>query len=64
MTHKHKHRARITGIKEAAAELGVTRQHLRLVIHGKRDSKPIEQWLRANLGIAVKVRRYRGRTAA
>lgn len=58
MTHKHKHQARITGIEEAARKLGVTRQHLRLVIHGRRESPRIERWLRAHMGVAVKVRRF------
>ncbi len=38
---------RITGIGIAAAALGVTRQHLGLVLHGQRESKPLAVRYRA-----------------
>lgn len=38
---KRKRAKRIAGITGDAAALGVTRQHLGLVLHGDRESKPL-----------------------
>jgi hypothetical protein len=40
---------RFQGIGEAAALLGVTREHLYHVIRGARRSPRIEKWLKKNL---------------
>jgi len=40
---------RFHGIGAAANHLGVTRQHIYLVIRGQRRSPRIEKWLKNNL---------------
>lgn len=42
-------KTKLLGAKQAAAILGVTRQHLYLVATGQRKSPRIERWLDRNM---------------